>query len=255
MVVDGQLALAETLASRLATEDDLYVLGAFGSLDQVGPRLVHGVDLVLLGLDDAADVDSPDGVAGIRQLVAQAPDIRVVVLGGDNDPWLAAEAIEAGVVGWVPKHAGINQLLDTVRGVARDETWIPARLLTGVLHVMADERCAIGDEATVLGRLTARERDVLQSLVDGMSRHQIAEQLRLSPNTVRTHVQHVLSKLGVHSSLTAAAVARDLGLQRRDLGSRPRPARAGVLWSVGGTNSPSGRRPIPSDTPGGPDAV
>jgi DNA-binding NarL/FixJ family response regulator len=60
--------------------------------------------------------------------------------------------------------------------------------------------------------LTARERDVLTAMVAGQSREEIADQLEISANTVRTHMQNILSKLGVHSSLAAVAVARRAGL-------------------------------------------
>jgi DNA-binding CsgD family transcriptional regulator len=81
--------------------------------------------------------------------------------------------------------------------------------------VLTETRRDAGAKRTVLNRLTPREQDVLQCLVDGLNRQEIAQHLFLSPNTVRTHVQHLLRKLGVHSSLTAAAIARELGMERR----------------------------------------
>jgi DNA-binding NarL/FixJ family response regulator len=68
------------------------------------------------------------------------------------------------------------------------------------------------EHETLVGALTPREREVLQCMVSGMTRSSIAQHLFLSPNTVRTHMQNVLGKLGVHSTLAAVAVARRAGI-------------------------------------------
>jgi DNA-binding NarL/FixJ family response regulator len=215
IVVDEQLTFAEAIAARLDVENDLHVVAALDDVDQLWALLETGsVDLVLLGLADDADRDDGRGMAAIRRLAGRDPRIRVVVMAARTESLLVADAIEAQISGWVPKDLGIDTLLDTVRGVRQDETWIPAHVLTGVLSVLVDGNRRENDRASVLSRLTPRESDVLQCIVDGLSRQEIAHRLLLSPNTVRTHVQHVLRKLGVHSTLTAAAVARDLGIQR-----------------------------------------
>ena len=217
VVVDEQLTFAEAIAARLDAERDLHVLGALGSVEQLlawrGPV---PVDLVLFGLPDDASQGAGVAMSAIRSLARRDPAVRVVVLAGRTDPALVAEAIEAGISGWVPKDVGIDRLLSTVRGVRQDETWIPAHVLTRVFSVLLQGNRRESDRVSVLNQLTPRETDVLQCIVDGLSRQQIADLLFLSPNTVRTHVQHVLRKLGVHSTLTAAAVARSLGIQRSD---------------------------------------
>jgi DNA-binding NarL/FixJ family response regulator len=215
VVVDEQLTFAEAIAARLDAEPDLQVVAVYRSVEQLSAsRAPAAVDLVLLGLADDAGQRADIGIAAIRNLARRDPAVRVVVLAGRTDPGLVAEAIEAGISGWVPKDVGIDRLLSTVRGVRQDETWIPAHVLTRVLSVLVDGSRRENDRVSVLNRLTPRESDVLQCIVDGLSRQQIADRLLLSPNTVRTHVQHVLRKLGVHSTLTAAAVARNLGIQR-----------------------------------------
>jgi DNA-binding NarL/FixJ family response regulator len=216
VVVDSQLTFAEALASRLAAEPDLRVVGALSSLDPVWDQLARGdVDLVLLGFEPDAGQGPGMGPATVGELNRRHPAVRVVVMAAHTDAWTVAESIEAGVAGWVPKDLGIEKLLETVRGVRHEETWIPADILTGALRVLTETRRDAGAKRTVLNRLTPREQDVLQCLVDGLNRQEIAQHLFLSPNTVRTHVQHLLRKLGVHSSLTAAAIARELGMERR----------------------------------------
>ncbi|MGZ4626969.1 MAG: LuxR C-terminal-related transcriptional regulator [Kineosporiaceae bacterium] len=212
VVVDDHLTFAEALGSRLHAEPDLHVVATVGSPEQMWAVLGRErVDVVLLDLDD----ERPDGTAVLHELRQRCPDCRVVVIAARSDPGSIIEAVRDGVAGWVPKEQGIGQLLDTVRGVGRDETWIPAPLLTGVLQALTAAQQDTVENASLLARLTPREREVLQCMVDGMSRAEVAGQLHLSRNTVRTHVQHLLHKLGVHSSLTAVAVARNAGLVSR----------------------------------------
>jgi DNA-binding NarL/FixJ family response regulator len=216
VVVDDQLTFAEALASRLAAEPGLQVVAALGSVETLWDLLGRGgVDLVLFGLEHDPERGGGKATDALRQLSRRFPSVRVVVMAAHTDAWTVAEAIEAGISGWVPKDLGIDKLLETVHGVRHEETWIPADILTGALRVLTENRRHAGAKRTVLNRLTPRERDVLQCLVDGLNRQEIAQHLFLSPNTVRTHVQHLLRKLGVHSSLTAAAIARELGMERR----------------------------------------
>jgi DNA-binding NarL/FixJ family response regulator len=245
VVVDDQLTFAEALASRLDVEPDLEVVAALGSVEALWDFLAHRqVDLVLLGLDHDPSGTNSKGPDALRQLGRRHPSVRVVVMASHTDAWTVAEAIEAGVSGWVPKDLGIDKLLDTVTGVRHEETWIPADVLTGALRVLTENRRHAGARRTVLHRLTPRERDVLQCLVDGLNRHEIADHLFLSPNTVRTHVQHLLRKLGVHSSLTAAAIARELGMERSGTRSAARTGGSddyvplpGMRQALGGVTS------------------
>lgn len=215
VVVDDQLTFAEVLAARLAHEPDLRPVAAVGSAAELWTVLGHeAVDIVLIGLD-GTDPSADSVVDVVHQLATGHPGVRAVVLAATSDPLRVAEAIEAGACAWIPKDARLDRLLEAVRGVGRGETWIPAGLLTGALRILTDLQRGGGAHRSLLGRLTPRERDVLQCLVDGLNRDETARRLRLSPNTVRTHMQHLLRKLGVHSSLTAAAVARQLGMERR----------------------------------------
>jgi DNA-binding NarL/FixJ family response regulator len=229
VVADEQLTLAEAVADRLSAEDDLTVVATVSSTAQLWLELAREpVDLLLLGVQDDASIDGSPCPALLDEVGRRYPRLRIVVMAGCSNAPVVARAMQGGVAGWVPKSAGMGLLLDTVRGVSRDETWIPAGLLTDVLAVLGS-RGDRDSRAGQLASLTPRERDVLRCIVDGLSRNETANRLYLSPNTVRTHVQHVLRKLGVHSSLTAAAVARDLVL---DLDQAPEASRR-ANWAAG----------------------
>ncbi|SCF98128.1 regulatory protein, luxR family, partial [Streptomyces sp. Ncost-T6T-2b] len=119
---------------------------------------------------------------------------------------------EAGASGWVAKDCSLQRLLSVIRGVLRDETHLPPALLTGVLRELTAARKHRSESERLVESLTPREREVLRCMVAGLGRKAVAERLFLSPHTVRTHMQNVLGKLGVHSTLAAVALARRAGV-------------------------------------------
>ncbi|MEV6422918.1 response regulator transcription factor [Streptomyces sp. NPDC051662] len=163
---------------------------------------------------EAALVDGISLVAGVR---SGQPSVRTVVLAEKDDPHRAALALQAGASGWVAKDCSLQRLLAVMRGVLRDETHLPPALLTGVLRELTAARKHRTESERLVESLTPREREVLRCMVAGLGRKAVAERLFLSPHTVRTHMQNVLGKLGVHSTLAAVALARRAGVGPVDL--------------------------------------
>lgn len=159
-------------------------------------------------------VDGISLVAGVR---SGQPAVRTVVLAEKDDPRRAALALQAGASGWVAKDCSLQRLLAVIRGVLRDETHLPPALLTGVLRELTAARKHRTESERLVESLTPREREVLRCMVAGLGRKAVAERLFLSPHTVRTHMQNVLGKLGVHSTLAAVALARRAGVGPVDL--------------------------------------
>ncbi|MGZ0204240.1 DNA-binding response regulator, partial [Streptomyces sp. RM1] len=164
--------------------------------------------------DEDGMVDGISLVAGVR---TAHPGVRTVVLAEKDDPRRAALALGAGASGWVAKDCSLSRLLAVIRGVLRGETHLPPALLTGVLKELTAARKHRSESERLVESLTPREREVLRCMVAGLGRKAVAERLYLSPHTVRTHMQNVLGKLGVHSTLAAVALARRAGVGPVDL--------------------------------------
>ncbi|MBC9716790.1 response regulator transcription factor [Streptomyces sp. TRM66268-LWL] len=238
LVVDDHRIFAESLAAALAAEPDVDVAAAgsgpaaLRSLERAATEgrrfdvLLVDADLgttvpgARLAVHDGAD-PGPDGfvdgislVTGIR---SSQPSVRTVVLAEKDDPRRAALALQAGASGWVAKDCSLSRLLTVIRGVLRDETHLPPALLTGVLRELTAARKHRTESERLVESLTPREREVLRCMVAGLGRKAVAERLFLSPHTVRTHMQNVLGKLGVHSTLAAVALARRAGVGPVDL--------------------------------------
>ncbi|WP_370413201.1 LuxR C-terminal-related transcriptional regulator [Streptomyces fradiae] len=237
LVVDDHRVFAESLAAALAAEPDVEVAAA-GS----GPAALRCLDRAAaegrrfdVMLVDA-ELGSGDGVELVGQVREGRPGLRSVVLAERDDARRAALALQAGAWGWVAKDSSLQRLLAVVRGVLRDETHLPPALLTGVLRELTEARRHRTESERLVESLTPREREVLRCMVAGLGRKAVAERLFLSPHTVRTHMQNVLGKLGVHSTLAAVALARRAGVDPAEEPAPvlPGPVLAGEVVERGG---------------------
>ncbi|MGW2253596.1 LuxR C-terminal-related transcriptional regulator [Kitasatospora sp. NPDC001660] len=163
----------------------------------------------------------PDGITLLGRVRRGHPGLRAIVLATADDPHRAARALHAGATGWVAKESSLARLLAVVRGVLRDETHLPPALLTGVIRELTTARRDRTESERLVDTLTPREKQILRCMVAGLGRQAVAERLYLSPHTVRTHMQNVLGKLGVHSTLAAVAVARRAGVSPAEPAAPP----------------------------------
>ena len=206
VVADQERVFADALVSRLEAESDLEVVLAV-QVRAPGTRLVDGksAEVVLL------DGDLPGRAANClcAQLSGRAGRSRVVMLSSSSEPDRIAAAVRSGAAGWLRKDESVELLLDVVRGVARGETRLPASQTGDVLRLLMHDADRRRENERLLASLTPREQAVLGCLAEGASNRETAEKLHMSVNTVRTHLQNLMSKLGAHSALEAVALTRD----------------------------------------------
>jgi DNA-binding NarL/FixJ family response regulator len=201
MVVDDQRMFAESVARILSDEGDIEVVGHATTAQAA-------IDLQARDVADVVVMDQnlPDtnGIMAARQLRSTSRNTRVVLITGEDRSGLVLDAMEAGCLGYVTKDKAASELVDAVRAAYRGVTTVAGDALTKALAVRRHQPNG--------GGLSPREQEVLALMARGERTTEIAESLFVSRNTVRTHVQNVLSKLGAHSMLEAVAVARDRGL-------------------------------------------
>lgn len=199
VVIDEERTFADALAIRLSAEEDLSVVAV---AQPTATTMGWHADIILLDVNLAGSMRLCKATSGPPH------STRVIMLSHASEPARIIAAIEAGARAWVRKDESIEHLLRVLRGVARGETWLPPAEAGNVLSLLLRQRDRREDGDRMLALLTPRERQVLACLTDGDSRNQIAERLNLTPNTVRTHLQNILAKLGVHSTLEAVALTR-----------------------------------------------
>jgi DNA-binding NarL/FixJ family response regulator len=197
LLADDHEVFAEGLGMVLDAEDDVEVLGVARDGEEALRLLDHHQPDVLL-LD--AHMPRTDLCEVLRAAKAKAPGTKVVVLSADTRRETVEIAMEAGADGFLAKDLSGWQLAAAIRKLLEGQSApvtpaLPPRLLR---DPSVDLR---------VRTLSAREREILGLLVSGHSNRHIAEECYLSLNTVRTHVQNVLVKLGVHSKLEAVAFA------------------------------------------------
>jgi NarL family two-component system response regulator LiaR len=210
LLVDDHLMVTEALAARLSTADDLWIAGRCTTGDPNLFDIVRGVRPDVITIEVAPFGDTVGDV--LRKLIAARPQARVMVLSSDHDATHAVEAARAGATAWVAKEQGAAELERVLRGVIRGESWFPAHMLGEILRELRADVMRARQQHDSLSMLSSREREVLLAMMAGKRGSQIAQELTISGDTVRTHIRNLFAKLDVHSRLEAVRVARAAGL-------------------------------------------
>lgn len=209
LIADDHALFAETLAARLASEPDLDPLQIVTTAREAYAVLAtEDPDVVLIDLD----LGETTGLDVLDHVRRWHPGVHAVMLSAVTGVEPVVQAIRHGAVAWVPKTAGGAVLVRVIRGVVAGEGWIPLELLAEVLRRLASGSGTPAPNDPLV-QLSAREREVLQCMVDGRGRSETAVVLGLSINTVRTHTRNLLAKLDLHSGLEATAMALRAGMR------------------------------------------
>jgi DNA-binding NarL/FixJ family response regulator len=211
VLVDDQALIRQGFAMILAVQPDLEVVGeAADGTDALAEVARTDPDVVLM------DIRMPglDGIEVTRRLAGAGARARVLVLTTFGHDEYVADALAAGAAGFLLKDATPEELVHAVRVVARGDSLLsPAvttRLIARLLPTLGSGPAGAWREA--LGQLTEREREVLMLVARGGSNAEIGAELYISEATVKTHISHLLAKLGLRDRVQAVIAAYELGL-------------------------------------------
>lgn len=208
-VVDDRGLVRRGIRSYLSIFDDIEVVGEAANgrdaLDRLRAMGLAGEapDVVLMDLA----MEPVDGVAATRELRATMPEIEVVAVTSLVDQSRVREALEAGASGYLVKDAAPEELALAIRAARRGEVHLDAALARELMDSLSARRPAEPFE-----ELSERELEVLGLIAQGHANKEIATRLFISERTARTHVSHILRKLGVSSRTQAALLAAQQGL-------------------------------------------
>jgi DNA-binding NarL/FixJ family response regulator len=200
LVVDDHVVFADAVQSLLETDPSIDTVAVAYGLEEAIAQLTTlrpDVALVDLRMGDGT------GIAFAKRARTLSPTTRVVMLSAVAWPEAAVTALLHGVRVWLPKTAEPKQLVRAVHVAHSGGAWLPSDVLAPVLDALVERATAASGP---LDRLSQRELEILDGLAAGKSRKFLASELHLSPNTIRSHVQNIIAKLDVHTTLEAVAI-------------------------------------------------
>lgn len=197
LLVDDHDMVRRGLSVFLLAYDDFELVGeAVNGKEAVELCKEKQPDVVLMDLM----MPVMDGVSAIKAIRESFPNIQVIALTSFSEEKLVEAALKAGAIGYLFKNVSVDELAGAIRAASQGQPTLSAEA-TRILINKTLQPADPGDD------LTEREREVLKYLVDGYSNPEIAEKLSVSRSTVKTHVSHILEKLGVSSRLEAVSLA------------------------------------------------
>ncbi|MCA9976265.1 MAG: response regulator transcription factor [Anaerolineales bacterium] len=206
VVADDHKLFRQGLIGLMRAHDDLVEVIGEASTGQEAVQLAHQLqpDVILM------DIQMPDGdgLKATREIRQSLPNVAVVMLTASELDEHLYEAVRLGAAGYLLKDLDAAELFELLVGVTRNEVAMTRAMASRLLKIMVNGN----NQNDADNKLTDREMEVLQLLAQGASNPQIAEDLFITINTVKTHISHILSKLQVENRTQAAAYAVQKGI-------------------------------------------
>lgn len=204
MVADDHAIIRDGLKQIISFNPDMQVVGEAGSGDEILQLLRKTpCDLLLTDLS----MPGKNGVALIQQVKASHPKLAVLVLSMHQESQYAVQAIRAGASGYITKSMASQQLIEGIRKVARGGTFISAAIAEKLVRQIQQPENELPH-----ARLTSREFQIFQMLVEGRSVNEIADALSLSNKTVSTHKSNIQQKMEIETTAGLVHYAMKHGL-------------------------------------------
>lgn len=201
LIAEDHTLVSEGLRSMLSGADELEVVGAVDAgSEAVRVAEADPIDVVLMDLKLSDDMS---GIEATRRIKQNTPDTKVLVLSMFTDPGTVTEAVKAGADGYLSKGTSGDEVISAIRNVVEGRSVLDPSVTEGVLG-------RIGRDAPAA--LTDRELDVLQRLAHGRSTHEVADEIGVSDETVKSHLKQIFRKLDVRDRTQAVAEALRRGL-------------------------------------------
>ena len=206
IITDDQIIVTEGLAKILASSNQINIVGtAYNGEEALELTAKHQPDLVLMDLK----MPIMNGITATRKIKHIAPDTKILILTTyDDDEWLF-DALRAGADGYLLKDTPPEDLLKAIRGTVTGKAYIDPNITQKVLKSAAS---GMPSQNKTIYDLSARDKEILKLIAQGLSNADIADRLYLSEGTIRNYTSSLFQKLGVSDRTQAAVAAIKHGL-------------------------------------------
>ena len=209
VLIDDNRLLREGIVAMVHSQPGFKVLAASADANEALEKVREArPDIVLVDFG----LEGHDSLSLTATVHSEVPEAKVIVMGLLPSQEDVAHYVRAGASGFVMKDASFEEFFSTIRAVAGGAQVLPSQLTHSLFSQIA-RNVAVKDKAKVIDavRLTARERQVIDLLGEGLSNKEIAGRLHIAVHTVKSHVHNVLEKLALHSRLEVAAFSHASG--------------------------------------------
>jgi|JI10StandDraft_1071094.scaffolds.fasta_scaffold16201_7 DNA-binding NarL/FixJ family response regulator len=208
-IADDQLILIEALKALLMATGRYEIVGtatdgrdAIAQIPQLKPQVAI-LDIAIPGLS---------GIEIAKQMLKYYPEVRVILLSHYDDSSFVKDALKVGVHGYVLKTGSFNSLIEAIEAVQKGGAYLSPRITGQLVGALHSGKNILHTGETALDRLTPREREILELIVDGKSQSQVAGELFITVATVKSHRLSMMKKLGVHKSVDLVKYAIKNGI-------------------------------------------
>ncbi len=211
MLVEDHASFRQALAYLFEAEPEFVVAAQAGSLAESREAINGSREEIDVAVVDLALPDG-DGIELIQELSARSTGVTTLVLSASVDRAELARAVDAGAAGVLHKAAAVTEIVESVRRLKAGEVLLSHAEVIEMLRVASVRRQEVHEARLLLGKLTCREREVLEALAEGLDSKEIAEKLNITFETERTHMVNILNKLDARSRLQALVFAARHGI-------------------------------------------
>jgi DNA-binding NarL/FixJ family response regulator len=209
LIVDDDALMRAGLRGVLSSDEHIEVVGeAADGRDAAYRTRLLSPDVILM---DVRMTDL-DGIAATREVLAQFPDVKVVILTTFEEDDYILGALSAGASGFLLKRTTPEELIAAIHTIHAGDSLLSPSVTSRVIERMAARPAPDASKDARLQELTPRERDVFEQMARGLSNAEIAAELIVEESTVKTHVKRVLSKIGARDRVQAVIIAYESGL-------------------------------------------
>ncbi len=206
LVVDDHPLIAQGIKMLIESRDVFKVTGIIHSLDNLWSQLKNSIDILVLDLN----LKGKNSIELIGDIKSLHPNLKILIFSSYNKPSLVRRAFAQGADGYVLKDTEEDELLKALYTIIENKQYIGTRVAIPKKGVLPEQNSILEDGFSKLEKLTKREREVMNLIVEGFDNQTIVEKLFISKHTVQSHRKNIFKKLGVHSAMELIKLIHNL---------------------------------------------